>query len=178
MIERGDIYYIYPSGVETGSEQVAGRPAVIISNNQANEYSSVVEAVYLTTKPKTQLPTHVRITSCEKPSIAICEQVNSVSKMRLGDLMSKCSKEEMRLIDQALCVSLGIETPKTEVLNTQTLQTRISDKLNAIRVKAVKRAESAANENIDEYWTGFASGVVEAMFAVNDILNEVNNENV
>lgn len=176
-IERGEIYYIYPSGVETGCEQVAGRPAIIVSNNRCNEYSSVIEAVFLTTKEKTQLSTHVRITSSMKPSIALCEQINSISKTRLGDLMGKCSDEEMQLIDKALCESLGIEQDKQEKPQTVNVSEELSrmrlsivDKLSSVRSKAVKRAESATSENIDEYWTGFASAIAEAVCTVNEVI--------
>ena len=34
-----------------------------------------MEAVYLTTKRKTDIPTHVYISSAERPSIALCEQI-------------------------------------------------------------------------------------------------------
>ena len=41
-IKRGDIYYIdkYPT---TGSEQQAGRPAIIVSNEKNNQHSATVE---------------------------------------------------------------------------------------------------------------------------------------
>lgn len=148
-IKRGEVYYVYPSGYETGSEQIAGRPAIVVSNNRANEYSSVIEMVFLTTKEKTQLPTHVIITSLERQSVALCEQVNSISKMRLGDLMGICTDEEMQLIDKALCDSLGIEEkPQAVNVAEQLNQARSSivDKLSSIRVKAVKRADGATSE--------------------------------
>lgn len=107
-ILRGEIYYVYPSG-GVGSEQTAGRPAIVVSNDKANKYSPVIEMVYLTTQEKTSLPTHVDITSAERPSIALCEQVHSVSKSRLGGFIAKCTDGEMAMIDGALCVSLGIE---------------------------------------------------------------------
>lgn len=108
-IFRGEIYYVYPSGVGVGSEQSAGRPAIVVSNDKANQYSPVIEMVYLTTQPKNSLPTHVDITSAERPSIALCEQIHSVSKNRVGGFIAKCTDKEMALIDGALCVSLGIE---------------------------------------------------------------------
>ena len=40
-----------------------GRPAVIVSNDVCNEHSRVVEVVFLTTKEKPPLPTHVKINS-------------------------------------------------------------------------------------------------------------------
>ena len=78
-IFRGEIYYVYPSS-GVGSEQSAGRPAIVVSNDKANQHSPVIEMVYLTTQPKNSLPTHVDITSAERPSIALCEQIHSVSK--------------------------------------------------------------------------------------------------
>lgn len=109
-IFRGEIYYVYPAG-SVGSEQIAGRPAIVVSNDKANQYSSVLEMVYLTTRTKNSLPTHVDITSVERPSIALCEQIHSVAKSRVGCFIAKCTEKEMAMIDGALCVSLGIELP-------------------------------------------------------------------
>lgn len=108
-IFRGEIYYVYPSGGGIGSEQTAGRPAIVVSNDKANQYSPVIEMVYLTTQPKNSLPTHVDITSAERPSIALCEQIHSVAKTRIGEFIARCTDREMAMIDGALCVSLGIE---------------------------------------------------------------------
>lgn len=56
--KRGEIFYIERAGDSYGSEQQAGRPAIVVSNDKNNEYSSTLEVVYLTTQPKTeQLPT-------------------------------------------------------------------------------------------------------------------------
>lgn len=46
-----------------GSEQHSDRPAVVVSNNKNNENSNVIEIVYMTTQPKTDLPTHVTVRS-------------------------------------------------------------------------------------------------------------------
>ena len=67
-----------------GSEQHADRPAVVVSNNKNNENSNVVEVVYMTTQPKTDLPTHVTIRSTGRISTVLCEQVYSVSTERVG----------------------------------------------------------------------------------------------
>ena len=89
-MKRGEIYYIESTYRETGSEQRGGRPAVIVSNDKNNENSEVVEVVYMTTKPKNDLPTHVFIRSALSPSTVLCEQVNSVS-MKLKRSSSKLS---------------------------------------------------------------------------------------
>lgn len=111
-IKRGDIYYIVSNYAEQGSEQRAGRPAIIVSNDKNNVHSEVVEVVYLTTRPKTDLPTHIDIRSAERPSIALCEQVNSISKERLGMYIGHCTETEKAMLDAALMISLGINDVK------------------------------------------------------------------
>ena len=109
-MRRGQIYYV-TKGYTHGSEQEAGRPAIIVSNDCCNKTSDVVEVVYLTTKEKNELPTHVSII-CKTPSTALCEQIHSVYKERVGSYITTCTEDEMKAIDKALCVSLGIEIPK------------------------------------------------------------------
>lgn len=106
-IQRGDVYYIHPVPV-TGSEQGGGRPAVIISNNLCNRHSDVVEVAFLTTKPKKELPTHVSIESLYRKSTALCEQIESVSKDRIGSYYGKVTPGEIRKLDTALAISIGI----------------------------------------------------------------------
>lgn len=114
---RGEIYYVLPSRSEMGSEQKAGRPAIIVSNDANNQRSATVEVVYLTTKPKRDLPTHVKITSCKRPSIALCEQVTTVSVSRLDNRMGICSSRELAELDRAMMLSLGIERVQRMVRN-------------------------------------------------------------
>ncbi len=82
-VYRGDMYYVDSDRGGTGSEQKSGRPAIIVSNNVGNSHSPIVEVVYLTTQPKSDLPTHVVIASAPQVSTALCEQVTTVSKERL-----------------------------------------------------------------------------------------------
>ena len=93
-IKRGDIWYI-ESGYSVGSEQRAGRPAIVVSNNRNNQYSGTVEVVYLTTQPKRDLPTHVTISSLSRESTALCEQITSVSTERFGSYRGAVTDEEM-----------------------------------------------------------------------------------
>ena len=65
QMKRGDIYYALPPP-PIGREQGGYRPAIIVSNNLNNLHSSTVEVVYLTTKPKHNLPTHVDIYSAPR----------------------------------------------------------------------------------------------------------------
>ena len=108
---RGEIYYIEKSQGQNvaGSEQAPARPAIIVSNNKCNMFSSVVEVVYLTTQEKIELPTHVDINSTNRKSTALCEQVHSVFVDRIGNYVSMCTEQEMQMIDVALAISLGLD---------------------------------------------------------------------
>ena len=113
-IRRGEIFYIARGGATNGSEQYADRPAVVVSNDENNRYSGVIEVVYLTTAPKTDLPTHVIINSTGRKSTVLCEQVTSVSVDRVNNYIGQVSEQEMKNIEIALMISLAIgENTKT-----------------------------------------------------------------
>ena len=99
-IRRGEIFYIARGGGATnGSEQFADRPAVVVSNDENNKHSGVIEVVYMTTQPKTDLPTHVTIRSTGRISTVLCEQVSSVSTERVNNYIGQVSEQEMKNID-------------------------------------------------------------------------------
>lgn len=125
-IKRGDIFYVERDEPEIGSEQRAGRPAIIVSNNAQNSTSDVVQVVYLTTKPKTDLPTHVTIRSTNMVSIALCEQITPVDISRLGDWKCSCTESEMAAIDAALATSLALDLRFKQPTPTPTITTASS----------------------------------------------------
>lgn len=109
-IKRGEMFYISRGGASySGSEQHSDRPAVVVSNSKNNENSNVVEIVYMTTQPKTDLPTHVTVRSTGRPSTVLCEQVYSVSTERIGTYIGECTDKEMENIDIALMISLQLD---------------------------------------------------------------------
>lgn len=108
-IRRGDIYFVKDYKTNVGSEQCGGRPAVVVSNDRCNRHSPVVEVVFLTSRAKHPLPTHVSISSAPQPSTALCEQVHSIDRSRFrGSLMGCVGKDTMNEIDRALLISLGL----------------------------------------------------------------------
>ena len=109
-IKRGEMFYISRGGASyNGSEQHSDRPAVVVSNNKNNENSNVVEIVYMTTQPKTDLPTHVTVRSTGIIIRVLCEQVYSVSTERVGTYIGECTDKEMETIDIALMISLQLD---------------------------------------------------------------------
>jgi len=140
-IRRGDIFYIAPADIEEiGSEQRGGRPAIVVSNEACNKYSPVIEVVFLTTKEKKNMPTHVKINSSKYPSTAMCEQITSVDKSRLMNYMSSISVEELREVNEGIIVSLGLASmirqpekpnkPTQEEKPVQQNTTRQNEKIN------------------------------------------------
>lgn len=107
-MKRGEIYYIQKRPT-TGSEIAGARPAVIVSNDILNATSDVVMVVYLTTKPRKEMPTHAIIEATGLTSTAICEHIDHVSTELVGTYCGTCSEEEMTAIENAMLVALGIE---------------------------------------------------------------------
>lgn len=110
-VVRGDIFWVKknPFRPAVGSVMEADRPAIIVSNNTGNKNATIYECVFLTTAPKSDLPTHVTIRSAPETSTALCEQITSIGEEQLGRYIGKCSTAEMIAIDQALLISLGID---------------------------------------------------------------------
>lgn len=111
-MKRGEIYYIKSNYSETGFEMKGDRPAVIVSNDKNNERSGCLEVVFMTTQPKKNLPTHVLIRQdTARPSTVLCEQITSVDIGRFSNYMGTLSEEEMREVDKALAISIGLPLP-------------------------------------------------------------------
>ena len=123
-IHRGDIYYITNPYDGTTTDPKPGRPAIIVSNDRNNDHSPSVEVVFLTTQEKKPMPTHVPVFS-KVHSTALCENITSVFKERLGTFICKCSDEEMANIDKALMFSLGVEVREQAKVNEQPTPTKV-----------------------------------------------------
>lgn len=110
-VKRGDIFYItYSKNFnDSYSYDTTGRPGVIVSDNHLNRGSEYVEVVYLTTKIKRDMPTHVDV-FCKTPSTALCETIHTVEKDRIGTYVRTVSNEEMEEIERGLRSSLGMGT--------------------------------------------------------------------
>ena len=148
--KRRYILHCPRGGAVTGSEQYADRPAIIVSNNECNKHSSVIEVVYITTQPKADLPTHVTIRSTGRTSIALCEQVSSVSTERVNNYIGRVTDQEMENIDIALMISLGLNRDtKTVSQYEDTIQKQLQeiDGLKEEIVQARKEKFRNTSEN-------------------------------
>lgn len=150
--KRGEIYYIDRSGYTTGSEQIAGRPAVIVSNDKGNQHSDCVTVVYLTTQPKKELPTHVFINSAQKVSIALCECIVSVSKDRIGSYYGKVTPEENEKINAALRIALELDAERAEMPQKEDLKQEAEENTNEAekRLNEAERGYKQAMESLEQ----------------------------
>ena len=127
-IYRGDIYYIdwVDYATPVGSEQRPGRPAIIVSNNEDNMRLNTVQVVYLTSQDKPPRPSHVKVI-CRVPSIALCEQLTTVTKERLGTYVRTCTEAEMAEIDKGIMAVLDLHFPvtATSISSSTTTETDI-----------------------------------------------------
>lgn len=97
-----------------GSEQGGRRPVVIVQNDRGNLHAPTVIAVPLTSSTgKPPLPTHAFLAKGEgglrRDSIALCEQVRTLEKTRLGPKTGTLGAHALRLVDEALRVSLDMD---------------------------------------------------------------------
>jgi len=109
--KRGEIYYADLSPV-IGSEQGGYRPVVILQNNRGNKHSPTVVVASITSRlGKHQIPTHVKMSSVrlEKHSIALLEQIRTIDKSRIKEYIGNATKAEMKEIEAALLISVGIK---------------------------------------------------------------------
>lgn len=96
-----------------GSEQGGNRPVVIIQNNAGNLHAPTVIVVPLTgSTQKPALPTHALIPAGEaglwRASTALCEQVRTLEKTRLGRRLGALEESSLRAVERALQVSLDM----------------------------------------------------------------------
>lgn len=114
-ITCGDIVYVTenPDRPAIGHEMWADRPAVVVSADIFCKTSNVISVVYLSTSTNKQpCPTHIEITSANKKVIALCEQIHSVDKSRITEIIGHISKKELNDIRGGILFGLSINTGK------------------------------------------------------------------
>lgn len=111
-IRRGDVFYADLSPV-IGSEQGGVRPVLVLQNDIGNKYSPTVIVSAITSQiEKAKLPIHVELDGeshgLERDSVILLEQIRTIDKRRLRERVTHLSGEIMKLVDDALLISLGL----------------------------------------------------------------------
>ena len=102
LIKRGYVIQV-DFGTQVGSVQSNKRPAVVIQNDIGNKYSPNTIVVPLTSKHKKSMPTHLHT-----DSLAICEQIITISKGQIKECLGYIDKDDIVQIEKRLAISMGL----------------------------------------------------------------------
>ncbi len=106
-MQRGEVWWVnFEPAI--GGEIQKQRPAVIVSNDAANQHLNRVQVVPLTAKVGRVYPSEAVVVFAGKRGKALADQLTTVSKQRLINTAGRVSAEELLQIEQAICLQLDI----------------------------------------------------------------------
>lgn len=104
---RGEIWWVSfdPS---LGGEIRKARPAVILSCNAANSALNRVVVVPLTSQTEKLYPSEALVKVGDRQAKAAADQITTASIQRLRERLGALSAEDLRAVEDAILVHLGI----------------------------------------------------------------------
>ena len=106
-MRRGEVWWVNfdPS---VGGEIQKQRPAIIVSNDAANQYLNRVQVVPMTSKTDRVYPSEALVSVGRRQSKAMADQLTTVSKQRLTNRMGRISGSGLAKVEHAIMVQLGL----------------------------------------------------------------------
>jgi mRNA interferase MazF len=106
-MRRGEVYWV-DFDPARGGEIQKRRPAVIVSNNAATRAQNRVQVVPLTSNTKAVHRWEALVHVGGVPHKALADQIRTVAKERLTDLIGTLSPRDLLTVEQALRVQLDL----------------------------------------------------------------------
>ncbi len=104
---RGEIWWVSFSD-SAGGEVRKTRPAIIVSNDTANQCANRVQVVPLSSKVDKLYPCEALLTVEGRQSKAMADQIMTVSKHRLTERLAKLTSDDIRAVDFTIRVQLAL----------------------------------------------------------------------
>ena len=104
---RGEVWWVNfdPS---LGGEIQKTRPSVIVSNNASNRTLNRIQVVPITSSTGRVYPCEALVRLNGEPRKAMADQIATVSKLRLRLKIGVLSEPDLRLVECAIRVQLGL----------------------------------------------------------------------
>ncbi len=106
-MKHGEVWWL-EFDPAVGSEIRKTRPAVIVSNDAANRNLARVVVIPLSGNVERRYPGEALVTIAGKPGKAMSDRIMAADKSRLKDRLGVLSKSDMRAVEEAILIHLGM----------------------------------------------------------------------
>lgn len=107
VIRRGEVWWVSFTGA-IGSEIRKTRPAIVVSNNRANEALDRLQVVPLSSRVDRVYPGECLVLFEGETRKALASQIATVDKARCGSRAGFVGDKGMQEVERAIAVQLGL----------------------------------------------------------------------